>query len=309
MSAIDKFRKLFNQTIEQKGDQWLERIPAWLGDHTGQVTTATVGMINVRTVEGQVLVVFNNVAPAETDILVTIGRSKDQPQLWQVISRREVWNVPASSSVMHHHEQHMFMAPDMVPIDRKQILQLSVMVYNAAGFVVQVGGSYVHTPAGLAMISTQLLDLSSYVVTAGAKFISIEADDDGVLSVHEGVAFGAPEIGTISDIPAPDPGQYHVASVWFFEGQAALLNEHIRVPFPLGVIAKDGGLQISEADPDTPADGDKFGFWDVVDSVLKSITWANIKATLKTYFDTLYIEDAPSDGNQYARIDDAWAIV
>jgi len=39
---------------------------------------------------------------------------------------------------------------------------------------------------------------------------------------------------------------------------------------------------------DTPLDADSFQFWDAVDSLFKSITWSNIKATLKTYFDTLY---------------------
>lgn len=48
------------------------------------------------------------------------------------------------------------------------------------------------------------------------------------------------------------------------------------------------GPEISEAPEDTPLDADKFVFWDVVDSLLKSITWANLKALLKTYFDTLY---------------------
>ena len=37
------------------------------------------------------------------------------------------------------------------------------------------------------------------------------------------------------------------------------------------------------------ADGDKMGFVDIsLSSVLRNITWANVKATLKTYFDTLY---------------------
>src|SRR3989304_2688799 len=88
MTAIDKFKKIFDKLTQQRGDQWLERIPAWLGNHVGTVATGTAGMIYVRTVEGQVLIVFNNVAPSEYKILVPIGRSKDQPQLWQAILRR-----------------------------------------------------------------------------------------------------------------------------------------------------------------------------------------------------------------------------
>ena len=46
---------------------------------------------------------------------------------------------------------------------------------------------------------------------------------------------------------------------------------------------------IVAASADTLADGDLFGWADVsASNVLKKITWANIKATLKTYFDTLY---------------------
>src|SRR3972149_12306328 len=108
MTAINKFKKLFDKLTEQRGDQWLERVPAWLGNHAGTVATGTAGMIYVRTVEGQVLIVFNNVAPSEYNILVTIGRSKDQPQLWQVISRRGGWGGAATPGGGQHHHQHMF---------------------------------------------------------------------------------------------------------------------------------------------------------------------------------------------------------
>ncbi len=39
----------------------------------------------------------------------------------------------------------------------------------------------------------------------------------------------------------------------------------------------------------TLADADEMGFWKAAANALRKITWSNIKATLKTYFDTIYI--------------------
>lgn len=39
---------------------------------------------------------------------------------------------------------------------------------------------------------------------------------------------------------------------------------------------------------DTPLDADTYYFYDFVDAVLKKVSWVNIKATLKTYFDSIY---------------------
>lgn len=48
------------------------------------------------------------------------------------------------------------------------------------------------------------------------------------------------------------------------------------------------GTTLQTAATDTPLDADTFSFYDAVDAILKKVSWTNIKATLKTYFDTLY---------------------
>jgi hypothetical protein len=296
MSALEKLRKQFKKATQKESELWLEEVPAWMGDKDGQVTTGIAGMVYVRTVEGQLLEVFNNTAPAEYNLLIKIGRRKDQPDLWQVIGRREVWDVPGTSSVVHHHEQHEFMAPDMVMLDRRQISQLSVLVRDAAAFTVQVIGAFVHTANGIAEISSQVVDLSGELGSDNAVFVNIECDDDGVISLHKGADFGSPYVATVSNIPAPDPGKYMIATVLLYQGQETLLNEYIRVPMPLGF---NPGGYLTGVD------------WGEIGGTLSD--QADLQSELDAKSDTghthSYLTDAPSNGKQYARQDGAWAEV
>jgi hypothetical protein len=58
---------------------------------------------------------------------------------------------------------------------------------------------------------------------------------------------------------------------------------------PAETVTTSGALINSATAKTTPVDADTFGVMDSADSnVLKKLSWANIKATLKTYFDTLY---------------------
>jgi len=51
----------------------------------------------------------------------------------------------------------------------------------------------------------------------------------------------------------------------------------------------DLAAAIHQATASAITDADEMGFWEDVSNALRKITWANIKATLKTYFDTLYL--------------------
>ncbi|MFW6246600.1 MAG: hypothetical protein ACOC22_00290, partial [bacterium] len=47
---------------------------------------------------------------------------------------------------------------------------------------------------------------------------------------------------------------------------------------------------INNADAEQIQDSDKIGFFSIIENALRHITWANIKSTLKSYFDDLYVK-------------------
>ena len=287
---MPNIKKQLRKTIEKYGREWTDIQPAWLGNLSGTVLTDVPGVFYARLANGKVVRVHNTFgAPPTFDLHVTIGRTRNLSKIWQIIQVMEDFDTPAAGGeIAYHHEQHMFGHGDELPVDRKQITALTVRVYDAAGFIVTLYGDVANTPTGLVHIASQNIDLSAEVPTAGAVYVNIEVDDDGTVTTNTGTNFGSPLIAALSNIPVPDPGKYLIAYVLLHEGQDELSDDDIHVPMPLGMVAKSSGLQISEADADTPLDADLWGFWDVVDGILKQITWANIKATLKTYFDTVY---------------------
>jgi hypothetical protein len=89
-------------------------------------------------------------------------------------------------------------------------------------------------------------------------------------------------LATAADVPVPDAGKYRVATVLLFEGQTALLDEHIYVPFPLepDYAGVGTGEQINAADAGIPTNPDKFGFWSVGDAALEYITYEDLLALI-----------------------------
>lgn len=67
--------------------------------------------------------------------------------------------------------------------------------------------------------------------------------------------------------------------------------------------ARIGAIVNGTTDYTTPLDADKIGIWDVANSLFKSTTWDNIKATLKAYFDTKYIMQLMHSHTSYSPLD------
>lgn len=223
--------------VQKPQTGWLDLFPAVIGKSDGTILTGTNGLIHVRNIlNGQDLTVYNFVVPNRFGLQVEVGRRVDQLGLWQVKGALETFDTPAGgTSVPYHAEQHQFPNGDTVYINRKQITALTVLVSDAAGFIVRVYGAAVRTATGIAKISTQAVDLSTYVPATGAVFVSIESDDDGALTVNEGAGFASPAIATVADIPVPAVGKYMLAFILLWGGMEELKDDQIVVPMPLAM--------------------------------------------------------------------------
>jgi hypothetical protein len=230
-----KIKRSLERLIDQRAPEWMDEQLVRLGNLSGTVLTSTPGKLYARQYNGKVIIVHNGTAnvPPIFDLHVRIGRKKSLPNIWQIIHTQEDYDTPAGGGqVAYHHEQHEEAGADRLNLNRKQILQLSVRVRDSANFIVEVFGDIRQTASGNVLLTTQPVDVSSYIPTAGAMYVAIESDTSAVLSVHSGSVFGAPNIATAADMPVPVAGKYTRAWILLFEGQTALLDEHIVIPMP-----------------------------------------------------------------------------
>lgn len=231
---IKRLKDKFTDRLKANAGDWLEKIPVITGNRAG-VVNAGAGRIWVRFDNGQEMRVLNSLAPLGFDRHIYVGRLKSQPGIWRVAETRESYLVSASQFQNFHHAQHEGVdAPDAIYIDRKQTKQLTVLVYDPLNFLVIVGAAISTTKQGAIAIEKTILDVTSYIPTAGAVFVNVEVDETGALTLNPGAPIDAPTSATMADVPIPAFNKYFVATILLYETQTRLSNDDIRVPFPLG---------------------------------------------------------------------------
>lgn len=214
--------------VRELGSDWIGEMVVWLGDESGTVETGTPGEYFARQYNGKVIRVINSISIApKFDARVLVSRSRHEPNTWRIILGLEDYLDPVSGgTIARHAEQHEEGGFDRLTLDRKQIKQLSIRA--AGGWLVQVYGGAVQTSGGIILVNNAIRDLSSYAITAGAKYVTIEADSTGALSENEGAVFSSPNAGTAADIPNPDPGKFPIGYVLLHAGQTAIIDNNIR---------------------------------------------------------------------------------
>lgn len=128
-------------------------------------------------------------------------------------------------------------------------------------------------------INTVAYAVGDWIIYNGATFDKVD-NTDAVTSVAG--RLGAVVL-TSADVAASGDRQYVTAA------QLAVIANTSGTNSGNETTATIGTLMSGATAKATPVDADNFGYSDsAASNVIKKMTWANLKAALKTYFDTLY---------------------
>jgi hypothetical protein len=289
MTKYKKFARSLKSVLLR--DKYAE-IPAFLGNLSGTVAADVTGRVYVTLFNGEVLEVFNGRVPNVPRLPVLIGYGGGEKL--QILRSRDVYTSPPFPDVPPHAFLHTFPNADTVPVHEQQIMPL--LVEPASGLTIRIHGGSYELEDGWHVFVTQEVDLTANVPASGAIYTLLEVDSTGAISATDGSAVDTRAMLEYSDIPAADPDKFALAAVKLYNGQSSFVflptdTDIIDLRFGRRTYPADLaniGAILSSVSADTPLDADTINFWDAVDAVLKKITWANVKAKLKTYFDTLY---------------------
>jgi hypothetical protein len=215
-----RLRKVLKQ-VQKPQTGWMDVSDFVVGKADATILTGIDGIIYVRDPKnGQVLTAYNSIAPTDRPGLqVKVGRLVGE-SIYRVKGMRDSYGVPAGGGQLSRHTH------DGLFIGRDRFLPFLVMPIEGGAHTVQIYGDVIEkADETFGWIENQQLDLSSYVPTAGALYVLIEADDDGVIYVIEGTPIEAKELLTPANIPAKTSGRKASCAVRLYDSQEQLYRD------------------------------------------------------------------------------------
>lgn len=287
--TLNLLQKELSAKIEQAGNFYITKIPADLGNYSGTVRVpGTTNMVYARLSNGQLVEVFNGIAPAIYNWKVFIGRDKSQPSLLKVLEVRWVYNMAQTVAyVLFHHEQHEYPGPDTIWVRRDQFLPL--LVLPAGGYNIRIYGDYIYTYGmsyPIRIANETSIDLSAYIMSAGAHYVLVEAKPDGTFNYVVGTTYGSIEdLRANAPFPQPTEGSFPLCVIEFYDGQSEIRRDSterniIDLRMFVSNVPTGAGTQWHGAPTITLDDLDEFGVYDVSEGVLKKITEADLRASM-----------------------------
>ena len=237
--------------------------PALMGDGNGVVSTGIGREVYVRLLStGQITTALNYIAPLDEDLVVFVGTTQSMPGVLQVLRMSNVYGSDETRyQLPYHNETHRYPGRDTVWVEGSQIMPFLVLPDPDNVFNVIIYGCVDITEEGeYFLVQNGTMDLSSYAITSGAKWLHLQYDDTGAIEVIEGSLVGAPTLLNASNIP---PATKHtLVVIQAYEGQETFrrdseVNDFVETRFggkgPFVLLSGNSSWSTRASDPDTPA--------------------------------------------------------
>jgi hypothetical protein len=212
MSAKSKLTAIMKKALAGKNEK---TVPAVLGDYVGAVGTGKAFEVYARLQSGQVIKVINQIAPNTWDLKVTLGK-RDGQRFWQVIGVRDAYEGIAAPNVADHTSQHRYL-----PIYRDQWIPLLLFPIKDT-LTAQLFSSPVVVNGDFALVENQVLDFTSHIPTSGARWVLVQYDAAGAVTLVDGNIVASKEVLLISDVPNCAALYTAIGAVRLYTGQVAL---------------------------------------------------------------------------------------
>lgn len=188
-----------------------------LGNHSG-VLDAGDGFVYMTVFNGQVIRLINKRVPNIAGLPVIAGYDQSEPNFLQVLYSRGVFGSENTQpQIPNHHENHEYPGLDTVWVGAEQFTPL--LTLPSSGFTVQVYGGVLRKAddSGWMVVQSEEVDLSSYQPSVGARYVLLDVNDSGTISVVSGSLVDSIDLLTVSNIP--ETSNIPIACVRLYDGQ------------------------------------------------------------------------------------------
>jgi hypothetical protein len=216
--TLTGLQNLFKSVVRPKssGDFF-----AWLGNAQGTVVADDNNGVYIMDWNGNVRVVMNNKVPPYPFRPVRVGYVSEASKVLEVKEFVDAYPTHRPPHVPNHAGNHEWGGVDTMFVRGEQILPGVAIPDDDDPLVLHVAG-FVYYLNGWHIIDSFTLDVTSYIPSSGAKFLLLEADDAGAITVQSGTAVDIREELVMEDIPSPTLGKVPLVAVMVYAGQVKI---------------------------------------------------------------------------------------
>lgn len=222
-SLGSQFRKLVRNEISDIYNS--DIIVGLLGDENGTIYDSNDRrFVYVTVLNGQVIRAYNDRIYANRRLPVRVKKIEG---VYQILGYWQVYADNIESGTPAHADQHQYPNADTLFVKIDQFLQF--LVLPTSGFNLQLYGGATFFKNTLIVLDNQTIDLSAYAISGtGAKYILIQCDLTGTISIVDGTTAASIDVLALSDAPLPDTDNFPIAYIRLYEGQTYIRRDNDR---------------------------------------------------------------------------------